>query len=560
MNKDVIYIEPEDDITDIIGKLKSAKQKVVALVPPKKLGVLRSAVNVKLIARTAVQSEKVAVIITADESMSKLALSAGIPIAKTLQSRPILPASDAAKAILDGPVTVESSSESPVEAKDSKSQAATVIDSLELESDLGPKSKPAAKKKSGLIGKVPDIMRYRKYIIAGSVLFVVLVGFLVWANTFAISAKIAVSVRTTADNFSELADFTLKQSESNASEGVFLLEEHKLEKESEIKFKPTGQKNLGEKASGTITVYAMFTSSMLSNKTTITIPAGTKFTYNKLDYLTSKSATLAPTNQDIVNGCENHASLINPYCQKSIKLDIVAAEGGEKYNTSDHSSGWTSSFNQVSIRGSSTISGGTDKVVTVVQQTDIDKAKELLSSVSETAGKSELMKKIGSGNIIIDSTFSHQEGKPVSTPKIGEEVKDGEEATLTAKTTFAIYTVDAERIKEFITAKTKPKIAEDQKIYSFDKPFIESYKPKDDKEKDKKYHGTAKVKASLQIGPKITHQDIMEKARGRKIGEVRNLLKPINGVSEVSVEVPYPWILSIPDDPNKVTIDLKVEK
>ena len=36
MNKDVIYIEPEDDITDIITKIEGSKEKIVALVPPKK--------------------------------------------------------------------------------------------------------------------------------------------------------------------------------------------------------------------------------------------------------------------------------------------------------------------------------------------------------------------------------------------------------------------------------------------------------------------------------------------------------------------------------------------
>ena len=34
MNKDVIYIEPEDDITDIIAKIENSKEKIVALVPP----------------------------------------------------------------------------------------------------------------------------------------------------------------------------------------------------------------------------------------------------------------------------------------------------------------------------------------------------------------------------------------------------------------------------------------------------------------------------------------------------------------------------------------------
>ena len=50
MNKDVIYIEPEDDITDIITKIENSKEKIVALVPPKKAGVFRSAVNIKLMA------------------------------------------------------------------------------------------------------------------------------------------------------------------------------------------------------------------------------------------------------------------------------------------------------------------------------------------------------------------------------------------------------------------------------------------------------------------------------------------------------------------------------
>ena len=91
MNKDVIYIEPEDDITDILAKVKNAKNKIVALVPPKKAGVLRSAVNIKLIAKTAARSNKTTVLISSDESLMKLAMAANIPVAKTLQSKPQLP-------------------------------------------------------------------------------------------------------------------------------------------------------------------------------------------------------------------------------------------------------------------------------------------------------------------------------------------------------------------------------------------------------------------------------------------------------------------------------------
>ena len=40
MNKDVIYIDVDDDVTAIIGKIKKAKEKIVALVPPKRAGAL----------------------------------------------------------------------------------------------------------------------------------------------------------------------------------------------------------------------------------------------------------------------------------------------------------------------------------------------------------------------------------------------------------------------------------------------------------------------------------------------------------------------------------------
>ena len=42
MNKDVIYIDVDDDVTAIIGKIKNTNEKIVALVPPKRSGVLQS--------------------------------------------------------------------------------------------------------------------------------------------------------------------------------------------------------------------------------------------------------------------------------------------------------------------------------------------------------------------------------------------------------------------------------------------------------------------------------------------------------------------------------------
>lgn len=90
MNKDVIYIDVEDDITAIISKVKSSKEKIVALVPPKRVGVLQSAVNLRLLQRTATQSDKRIVLITNNQALAALSAAASIPVAKNLQSKPEL--------------------------------------------------------------------------------------------------------------------------------------------------------------------------------------------------------------------------------------------------------------------------------------------------------------------------------------------------------------------------------------------------------------------------------------------------------------------------------------
>ena len=141
MNKDVIYIEPEEDITDILTNIKGAKHKIIALVPPKKTGVLRSAVNFKLISKAARQSGKTIVLITSDESLLKLANSVKMPTAKTLQSKPKLPTEE-----LDadefGDEIDDDKAEKPAKATEEKKD--DVIDEAE-EPKASVKSKAASK-------------------------------------------------------------------------------------------------------------------------------------------------------------------------------------------------------------------------------------------------------------------------------------------------------------------------------------------------------------------------------------------------------------------------------
>ena len=63
-SKDTIYIDIDDEITSIIEKLQGSQEKIVALVLPKRATVMQSVVNMKLLKRTADESNKKLVLIT----------------------------------------------------------------------------------------------------------------------------------------------------------------------------------------------------------------------------------------------------------------------------------------------------------------------------------------------------------------------------------------------------------------------------------------------------------------------------------------------------------------
>ena len=578
MNKDVVYIEPEDDITDIIARVKGAKQKLVALVPPKKIGVLRSAVNTKLIAKAAKLSEKVVVIVTTDSSLIKLAAAAQIPVAKNLQSRPKLP-SEIIKEEKENPeqfidendyddeVDPEgalrtSKNATPVTSQHSQAQSANAkkadqeITSDDIERDEEKSEKSSKKAKKADKTNIPVLEKYRKWIIIGACAFVVLIGFLVWAFVFAPAADIAVAIRTTANNFSENVTFTTKSGSENPTSGNFLLEQKKVEKTNSVEFTATGQKDIGEKATGTLNVAAYLKSD--SAGVPLRLVDGTTFTYGNLSYTVTSGASISYPENDKL--CENYedGTVSKSGCLQTAKVTVQANQPGTDSNIGPHDSGWdtnadTSMANSHSIYNAAAFTGGTTNMVTVVSENDFNNAKAKLENQGREDGKAELVKQFGDDMIVIESSLEVVTSDPKSTPAVDEEVKSGVTPKVEATTTYTMFAVDKTKVEEFIKAKTASSVASDQKIYAIDKPFFENFTKQAD-------NYTAKLKSATQTGPKVTEEDILEKSRGKKIGEVTSLLKSINGVSSVKITPSFPWVGTVPDDPNKITIELKVEE
>ena len=611
MNKDVIYIEPEDDITDILANIKAAKNKIIALVPPKKAGVLHSAVNFKLIAKTATKNEKTVVLITSDESLLRLADNVKMPTAKSLQSKPRLPEMDDAEEFGEEADDAEEDEEEKADeesaeddAAEEKSEEESAKDKKEAEKE---EKKPArkaaavaagAKKKSDIDmeidgkdddeaedkddkkkGKkklhIPNFKKFRWPLLIGVVVIAGIVALSYWMTNIAPAAKITVKVKTTAGNFNETVSFVTDQTKSSPEKGIFYAEQKTVTKQASDSFEATGQVDKGTKATGSITVKVKTaTFSLGTQETTSTVPAGTVFTNSAGNkYISSAAVSMKVTKNDIggdFSKCTPSSDGKSLSCTltKSVTgtVQLVAEANGESYNFAASKTGWSFPISSITVdpdKGASDMSGGTSKVIKVISTEDIDKAALNMSSDIDTEAREELSRQFSSDYILISSSFATESTKITTSPVANEEVGEGVTPKIIKENKYVIYAVSKAEVDTYIKTVVASKLvgADTQMVYSTGVAMNEGDENKAFFESFKSENGTmvAKLKSVSKTGPRITEDMVKEKSLGEKVGRVQSNLRSIKGVLDANVTTSYFFVTTVPEDENKVEIKITVD-
>lgn len=554
MNKDVIYIDVDDDVTAIIGKIKKAKEKIVAIVPPKRTGALQSAVNLRLLERMAKTDKKQLVLITNNQALVALAASAQIPVAKNLQSKPEL--AEVPAIVVDDGDDIIDGSELPVgdhadsvkgkqalgaaglasgmAAKETRNQ---VIDTTSLDID-GERFTPAAAKAASKKGKggpkIPNFDSFRKKLFLSIGGAVALIALLVWMFIFAPGATVVITARTTPQPVSS----TVKlggTAATNYEAGVLNSVAQQEKKDVSIEFDATGQKDIGEKATGTLRLSKAVQSPY-------GVPAGTRFTASGSKVFVTQEAVTIPT----FSFCP-----FPNICAGSVDVDVTAENSGTSYNGVSGSAtgpdGVTGTFKAAT-------SGGTSKVAKVVSADDIERAKGQIIGQSTDDAKAALTKKFSKGEIIVDESFVVERGTMTSSPNVDQEAASGK-ATLTIATTYSIYAVPKAELESYLRKSMESRVdAETQKVYNtgIDKATLSSFR----KEGETLF---ATVNANGEIGPKINEEQVKEQVKGKRYGEVQQSLEAIEGVQEVDVKFSFFWVRTVPDDIDKIKIEFKVQ-
>lgn len=544
MNKDIIYIDVEDDITAIIGKVKQSREKIVVLVPPKRIGVLQSAVNLRLLSRTTTQSGKHLVLITTNGALTALAAAAKIPVAKNLQSKPEIGAApdedaDIEEDIIDGSQLPVGELARTADRGTAFTAVSPAVDEAVRENaaeEKGGRTAPVRSRpvrtKSGV--KVPNFDSFRKKLLLIGAGGLVLIGFLVWAIFFAPRANVVIAARTTDTPVN--ARVTLDPAATTTlQEGLLKSTTKQTKKDQTVEFAATGKKDVGNKATGSMKLTRTSPSA-----TPVTVPAGTEFTASGLTFVSTQAATL--TSQLTPSGFD----------PGSATVAVQATDIGDNYNLSAR--GYTSSVSGVNANGTD-MAGGSKKTVTVVSADDVQKATEQLAEQKTDDIKRDLAKQFDGAFVVVDQSFKIDQANPLSAPAVDQESTDGK-ARLTSSVTYSLSAVAKSELKVYLDDyfKAQLKDKDDQRVY--DNGSGEA-KLSNISVVDGGKFG-ANLVASAKIGPKISDDEVKELAAGKRYGDIQASLEAIQGVESVDVEYSPFWVTSTPNDVKRISVEFKL--
>lgn len=553
MNKDVVYIDTEDDITAIIGKIKESKEKIVALVPPKRIGVLQSAVNLRLLSKMASKNNKRLVIVTNNKALINLSSMAKIPIAKSLQSKPEMAKIDALE-IDDGEDVIDGE-QLPIgeilktgdeivniETRSTKSESVDeIIDEINIEDE---KPSHVSNKKpdnsSDIKIKVPDFNKFRKILFLSILGIICISGFLVWAIIFAPSAEIVITAKTSTKQI-KLDDVKFDE-KTDVEKNTVKISKKELKNDLSVTFEATGEENIGERATGVISVY--------NCDIAFSIEAGTVFKASTGQTYTNT----IPVSVVGLTGSPSVCRLLPGHPGSGMQeIAVVATAPGEDYNIGETNYVITGVNGDVFVYGG-IISGGTTKISKVVSKDDIEKATEALKKLSTDSYKQQLVKQFVNKELTIPDSFNVKYGDFVSSPALGEEATD--KAILKSASIFSISAIERQEIEMLLDYKLNKQILSDTiKIFDngIDSVSVFGYLSNEQGVTVDILTKTAKV------GPNINETKLKEQLKGKKFGDAQLILDSIPDVDDVKINFSYFWVTAMPNDIEKIDINFILE-
>lgn len=413
---DDIYLETDEEVTSAIDKIRKSKKKKVAISLPRNAVLGQSIVNLKLLYKEAVALGKVVALVSPDKVTRGLADRVGYPVFETMKSvdfkgipeledtedgegeKPEAVAPTLTRQRFDGtkedpkkdeeaeaddeatPDTDKDDQDEPVEKDDTKEER----DPRPMHTDH---TEPSVKNSGGMIPTRGNLRFFRQQkrkavlkplLIVGIALIVAGVSALVAIPTAAVTLTVAAqpfqdTVRSTVDS-----SVTAMDNERAILPGKSVT----ATQETRSSAKATGKKDVGTKATGTVTLTNAWDSSEKAFAAGTTLRAK-----NGNEYVLATAVTIPGATSTVSGG----QSVITPGTKDA---KVEASAPGDAYNIAPTTFTFPSlsKAQQEKIYGTSSaaFTGGTSSVVTIVTEGDITKLTDAVKTQNKTEGLAAL--------------------------------------------------------------------------------------------------------------------------------------------------------------------------
>lgn len=599
---DIIYLEPDAEITSVIDKIKKSQGQGVVLVIPRGGTLAQSIINLKLLMRSAREHSKAIALVTSEKTSMSLAKQLKIDVFSKVSEaekvalkfipedlkRPVEKKSEEslskvnpykryslANLNADGETIEEVESEEELDHEEQEFQTRKIeieanddydpdVDYDEHESsdeDTEETSKPVVESRKLKVESDEDDMSIngdgvkssKKHIKTegsrGLFFAIFIVILLLIAG--GVSAYFLPKVSTTLVLKTREVDETLSlvvNKDGSSQDGVMAVKGTMLNDEKDVSksYPATGKKNIGQKATGTVTIY-----NSLNYQSAVKLNSGTKITSSSgkvFDLQADATVPVAVASAVIVNGMPTLKTTPG-----SVDVAVSADQSGTDYNLTSTKftiAGYTNNSDKFYAQNSAAFSGGTTQEVNIVTEDDLKNAETALTADTLTTACTELTSKANDSHLkILISQISNNIISEQADKNVGDQADN---FNFSMKIEFFVLGFSEDDVKAAVISGVAKKITDGEMIInpeSSNITYTVSNKSLDNGEMD--------ISAVLkgEVGKKISADDVRGALQNKSLGSARSYLSGLDGVQSYSLNIwPSLWFRT-PFILNRITVN-----
>ncbi|MBI2625474.1 hypothetical protein HYW68_00280 [Candidatus Parcubacteria bacterium] len=552
--REILFVEPNDEIPAVVDKVRSARGSEIALVVPYGARIFRTPVDLLLLQREALAVQKIVTIISSDPNGRSYAQAAGMAVADRIEElageqirEPRAPEQSAPQA---GAKLSDIKSTSPAPEPDTQPSVPPMVSEREeppLYVPPLPVRPPKARVARPMV-HLQDGEKLEAAVAGRSVSWVARTVMILAAAVVLVAGAVAylmlptatVEVRPKTEPFTFDVEITVDKeiqgvdSSRSAIPGQF----EEVQKAVSREFNATAERDVEEKAQGEITIFNAYSSSPQ------TLVATTRLlsTDQKL-FRTTKTVTIP--------GAKIEEGQIIP---SSLAVSVVADAPGAEYNVGPADftiPGFqgTPKYNAFTGKSKAAMSGGAKGRVKVVRAEDLDSARAAMEGDVLRQAESELKAQISPDLKLIDGAAAVAVLEAASSVAAGAVA---ERFTYTVKAVGRAAIFREDDLGALIDETLKQRLSDNRATRPQDRKVqYENVRPD---------YGrgtlTVLVRVAETLVSKIDVGELRRELAGRNQVQAQQYVDTRPAIDQIKVSLWPFWVRRIPNNPDKVVVKI----